>query len=177
MVVWRVKLVNYSEFKLFVRVHTHQDHKPLLELGLLLATAQQLTRFFGAHLRHFGLHRGRLRVFSVEQRRVDDRLSGALRVVVLEEEVRAEKVHEANVDVVFHAPDPSAGERDAVLASDAFLIASHHQSQERSLRNVGFQRLFLNGVDDVLSDDWALTHSVNASFRREARLLVLVGLD
>ena len=56
-----------------------------------------------------------------------NRILCPLSVVVSEQVVRCEQVHEAIVDVVLHFPDPFAAPSHAKLGADAFTISCHHE--------------------------------------------------
>lgn len=100
------------------------------EAGCLLSV---MTSDFLSELADFRL---RLSVFFFEEFVVLDGELSPVRLVVTEEVLGHEELHEAHINVVFHLPDPFAAPSHAKLRSDALSITCHHERQEGSLRHV-----------------------------------------
>ena len=91
-----------------------------------------------------------------------------LRVVVLVEQVlRGEQLHETTIDVILHSPDPLPCKGNAELSAHGFTVSGHQQGQETCLRDIFVHRSTLDVADQVLGNDRALSDCIDTSLGRE----------
>jgi hypothetical protein len=92
-------------------------------------------------------------------------------LVVLVKVVGVKKLHETQVNEVFHFPNPLANKGDPKLGANRALVGCHHKAKETALGNILVQTLLIDVSYDVLSDDRSFSHSVHTCLWREIWLM------
>ena len=91
--------------------------------------------------------------------------------VVLVKVIGVKKLHEAQVNKVFHFPNPLANKGDPKFGSNRAFVGCHHKAKETTLGDILVQTLLFYVSYDVLSDDRSFSDSVDACLRREIWLM------